>query len=354
MSDYVEIYKRYRPNQWNKVIGQDKTVRSIKAALKSDKIPTAYGLFGPRGSGKTTIALLLAKAVNCDNLDKDFNPCNECPSCVSIDDNTNPDVVYESMANNGSVEYARKLMDSSTFTPMYKKKVFILDEVHSLSKAALAAILVPMEDKNNKALFILCSTEADKIPEANLSRIQSRNINLVNEDEMTSLVNRIVEEEDGEISEKSISDIVRRGRGSVRDTLTILEAVLLDEDDEDFVDHSADLLESIAEHDLPKALSTVSLAIKDGDDAMSIAEQLHSDLRDLIILSSGADESLAPEFPLEDYNDVLKGMKGVNGAIFVFKTVGESINKMGINSDSRPLLEIALTTAILRLKASKK
>jgi len=358
MSDnYMEIYKKYRPNRWEDVIGQDKTVKSLKVSLLKDSLPTGYGFFGKRGTGKTTLALLLAKAVNCEKMSSTGNPCNECSSCVSIDFNNNPDVVYESMANNGGVEDVRKMVEKANFAPLYKKRVFIFDEVHNLSKAAFESLLIPLESPTTKALFILCSTDPQKIPETIFSRIKKRNLMLVSNETMRKKVEEILEKEGESLSDDQIDSIVRQGKGSVRDTLNILESELIDvnddDDDEEEVDFYSLLIHSVSEHDISKTYRTIAEATAAGVSGDDLAEQLFSDVRDLMIIASGGDRELTPNLPEADYTAVIKGMMGLGGLNMVAQSIGEAISKMGMNVDSRIMLEVALGNSIRKLKAAK-
>lgn len=171
----------------------------------------------------TSTAKVLAKALNCTNLQDGQEPCNDCESCRSIDSNDSLDVTYESMANKGGVDDVREIVRSATLQTPGKKAVFILDEVHNLSKAAFDALLIPLEEDSMPALFILCSTEPNKIPSTVLSRIQSRHFPSLPYPTLREYVREIADKEEISISDKEIADVVKAGRGSVRDTLTALD-----------------------------------------------------------------------------------------------------------------------------------
>lgn len=354
MSEYKEWYKKHRPQQWDEVIGQDKVVKGLQSNLEKNNVPAAYGFWGERGVGKTTLALLLAKALNCQDIQEGGNPCNKCNSCIGVDNNTNPDIYYQSMANEGTVENIRKLMEESTLSPLYNRRVYIFDEVHRLSPSAFDAMLIPIEDNNVKALFILCSTESKKIPTPILSRIKTRNISLVGFDLMSRHVKRVLEAEGESLTDEQISEVCRKGKGSVRDTLNILESFVNGSDEEELDDYSTDLLSSLKDLNPATSLAVVAAAMEGGEDALDLAETLFSDLRDLLLLSCGSDRSLTPEFPIDDFSDLTEALQGSGGIIYTIDEIGSAINNMGMNADTRVQLEIGLIKAIMKVKKYKK
>lgn len=348
MSKHIELYKKYRPTRWEQLVGQEKVAASLRAAVKRDKIPTAYGFFGPRGCGKTSAAMILAKAANCPDLDDKGNPCNVCETCISIDNNTQVGVNYISMANNGSVDDIREIVKNAQLRVPIKRQVWILDEVHNLSRAAFDALLIPIEDKNMSALFILCSTEADKIPQTILSRVQSRRFSLVGSENMKKLLKNILQTEGLSLDDNLISDAVRQGRGSVRDTITSLETVV--ETGEVSTSVHGRLIEALAARDASKAFTVIAEGTNDGYDGRDMAEELFSCLRDIIIRSSVADRSIVSEVPVHDPKAVFAGLGKTRGAIDVASIIGKSISEMSMGADSRIYLEIAVMEAIGHLK----
>ena len=220
---YKELYKKYRPKNWKDIIGQDNIVKSLQSNVKKGDIPTAYGFFGTHGCGKTSTAKILAKSLNCTNLQNNQEPCNKCDSCISIDNDESYDVKYESMANSGGAEDIRKLVQEAKLQTPGKKSVYILDEVHNLSKAAFDALLIPLEQDKMNTLFILCSTEPEKIPRTILSRIQTKNFTPISYSLLTRYVKMVSEKESITINDNDIKNIVKSGRGSARDTLTAME-----------------------------------------------------------------------------------------------------------------------------------
>lgn len=350
--EYIELYKKYRPTQWNELIGQEKTARSLQSAVVNNKLPTAFIFIGPRGTGKTSSAFLLAKAINCLNVSKTGNPCNECDVCVNIDNGSQIGVNYESMANRGSVDDVRSIVQKAQLNQPVKKQVWILDEIHNLSKAGFDALLIPLENKNMPSLFIFCSTESDKIPATITSRVQQRRLNLVSSEDMMPFLEGIKAKESLDCSEQDLKESIRQGRGSVRDTLSALESLI--STGESSSSFGGLMLESIASHSLPDALKVVSDAINEGYDGRDLAEQLFSDLRDLLLLVSGVDKTVVDMIDVSDVKTVAKGLIGKTGIAVVAEEIADSITHMTLGSDSRIHFEIALVKSIAKLNKLQK
>lgn len=352
-SDYIELYKKYRPETWDDVIGQDATVKVLRNAAKKNRIPTGYGMFGPRGCGKTSAARIFAKAINClDRENQDGNPCNECDSCVAIEEGSSTGFHYVSMANNGSVDDLREIAKNARLRSTVNTQVWILDEIHRISAAAFDALLIPLEDKNMPSHFILCSTEVEKIPVTILSRIQQLKFNLVPVDLLSETVRNIGEKENLELTDSQILAAVRMGRGSVRDTLTSLEYVL--GTGEEAVHSTADLLEAISRHDTSGALEAIAAAEKIGVSPRNFAENLVEDLRNLLLKVNKVDNDLVGIIPVEKPREVLKGFVNTEGLIFSMRTIGEAVSKISMGSDGRISLELAVINTIQKLSAAKK
>lgn len=351
-STHVELYKKYRPAVWSDLVGQEKVARSLQAAVMKNALPTAYGFFGPRGTGKTSSALLLAKAINCLNIQLDGNPCNQCDVCTAVDSGSQLGVNYISMANNGSVDDVRTLVQRGRLSAPVKKQVWILDEVHNLSKAAFDALLIPLEDKDMPALFILCSTEVEKVPDTILSRIQSRRFGLVAPNVMSDFLANILEKENAAVEEAQINEAVRQGRGSVRDALSALEGILSTGDIATPVE--AELLEALGTRTLSRCLEVIAEAHSQGYEGQDLAEQLFSDLRDLLLLICGADKTLVAVPPVKNLKNVAKGLFGRKGVEIMAQEIGESLRHMTLGADSRIHLEIAIVKGLDKLSKLQK
>lgn len=257
------------------------------------------------------------------------------------------------MANKGSVDDIRQLVGQAKLSQPVEKPIWILDEVHNLSKAAFDALLIPLEDARMPSLFILCSTEIDKIPQTILSRVQSRNFTLVDSDTLLEHLKMIDKKEGLNADEDQMMNAIRRGRGSVRDTLSSFESILATEDETDEA-YNGDLLVALSEHDLAKVLKSVNDAVNNGYDGRDLAEQLFSDLRDLLLIVSGVDRSNMGMFPVEDIKAVSKGFLGRTGVSMVAEEIGDAITHMTLGADSRIHLEIALVKATTKLNKLQK
>ena len=188
------LYNKWRPQKWDEVVGQQHVVQTLRNAVTGGRVAHAYLFAGPRGTGKTTAARLLAKAVNCLNPDPAARPCNECAHCKAVNENRFLDLIEIDAASNTRVEDVRDLRDKINFTPNQGRyKVYIIDEVHMLSTAAFNALLKTLEEPPAHAIFILATTEMHKIPATVLSRCQRHEFRRVPVDDIVGQLKRIVE-----------------------------------------------------------------------------------------------------------------------------------------------------------------
>lgn len=216
------LYQKYRSNNFDEVIGQNFIVQAIKNTIKQNKIGHAYLFSGPRGTGKTTMARLLAKAVNCSaNNDK---PCNNCPDCLLANKGIHPDIIEINAANETSVDHIRDLIEKTYLAPMRGKyKIYIIDEVHQLSSAASSALLKILEEPPENVIFILATTDPQKLLATIISRCQRFEFNYVSTYLIKEHLLNIAEKEEIYLSEEAALAISRMAKGGVRDALSILE-----------------------------------------------------------------------------------------------------------------------------------
>ncbi|MCE5329499.1 DNA polymerase III subunit gamma/tau, partial [bacterium] len=232
---YISIYRKWRPQNFSEIVGQDDTVKTLRNAIKAGRLSHAYIFCGPRGTGKTSTARILAKAVNCKNREKDKNsiePCNVCENCISITNGTNVDVIEIDAASNRKVEPTRELVERVNYLPNYlKKKVYIIDEVHMLTDAAFNTLLKTLEEPPEHVMFILATTEPDKVLPTILSRCQRFNFKPISSDSITNKLKIIAAKENIDISAAALNLISKYSGGSQRDANVILEKLAsLDED----------------------------------------------------------------------------------------------------------------------------
>lgn len=220
---HVSLYRKYRPLNWEQIIGQNHIVRTIKNQISSNNISHAYLFTGSRGTGKTSSAKIFARAINCLN-PIDGSPCNQCANCISILNETSFDVVELDAASNNSVNDIRSLIENISIPPMSGKyKVYIVDEVHMLSQQAFNAFLKTLEDPPEYVVFILATTEVHKIPNTILSRCMQFDFRLIPVNELTEIVTNIFDKENYKYEIEACRQIAIHGEGSARDTLSIAD-----------------------------------------------------------------------------------------------------------------------------------
>ncbi len=221
----VALYRKYRPQNFNEVLGQASAMKILENAVKSSSFSHAYIFCGPRGIGKTSVARIMAKAVNCKN-PKDGNPCNRCEACKSINEQTALDIIEIDAASNRGIDEIRDLREKVKFSPSeLKYKVFIIDEVHMLTKEAFNALLKTLEEPPEHALFIMATTEIHKIPATVISRCQRFDFQRISDTELIKGLTNIAKKEEIEIDDEATSVIVRASEGGFRDAISILDQI---------------------------------------------------------------------------------------------------------------------------------
>ena len=223
---YETLYRKYRPQVFEDLSGNENIITAIKNSIISGKVAHAYLFSGPRGLGKTSIARLIAKSLNCKNLINNYEPCNKCENCISIVKGSFPDLIEIDAASNRGIDEIRELKEKVNYKPSIgKKKIYIIDEVHMLTKEAFNALLKTLEEPPSHIIFILATTEFERIPETILSRCQRYNFSLLDEKNIAERLKFISEKESINIDEKALYLISKETGGSVRDSITFLEKI---------------------------------------------------------------------------------------------------------------------------------
>lgn len=218
------LYRKWRPRQWDEVVGQEHVIQTLKNSVRLERVGHAYLFAGPRGTGKTTTARLLAKAVNCLAADLVERPCDQCQHCKAISEGRFLDIIEIDAASNTSVDDVRDLREKINFAPSQGRfKVYIIDEVHMLSTAAFNALLKTLEEPPPHAIFVLATTEVHKIPATVLSRCQRHEFRRVPVKTIVELLERLVKEEGLKVESKALTLIARQSTGSLRDAISLLD-----------------------------------------------------------------------------------------------------------------------------------
>ena len=225
---HITLYRKYRPSSFSEVSGENEIVKSLKLSLKNKSMAHAYLFSGPRGVGKTTIARLIAKGVNCLNLGEDGEPCNECKNCKAINEGRFSDLIEIDAASNRSIDEIRSLKEKINYQPVEGlRKVYIIDEAHMLTKEAFNALLKTLEEPPSHVMFILATTELDKILPTIISRCQRYDFKALDIEDMKSGLKHILKEENLSMSDEVYPLIYENSSGSMRDSISILERLIV-------------------------------------------------------------------------------------------------------------------------------
>ena len=357
---YKALYRTYRPSTFDEVAGQEHIVKTLKNALATKKLAHAYLFAGPRGTGKTTMAKLLAKALNCD--EGIGCQCNQCKNCKAIIDGTHPDVIELDAASNNGVDEIRELIDKVKYgTILGRYKVYIIDEVHMLSTGAFNALLKTLEEPPEHVIFILATTEPHKILPTILSRCQRYDFNKLSDENIKNRLREVLEKENIAYNEEAINTIIPLADGGMRDALSILDQVLAYSgnklDVQDILDIFAleskeekiALLNSIINKDVSDVLERINRYVALGTDIKRLTDDLLLILKDILIYQSSRNvdclevlnaEEAASFFKGLDIDETLRMIDIIMSAQKDYKTVNSII----------PLFEVT----ILKLVATKK
>ena len=295
---YTALYRKFRPNSFSEMVGQEHITKTLRNQIKADRVGHAYLMCGGRGTGKTTSAKILARAINCLN-PQDGEPCNECEICKEILNGSLTDVVEMDAASNNSVDDIRGIRDEVNFLPTKAKyRVYIIDEVHMLSTGAFNALLKTLEEPPEHVKFILATTEPQKLPATILSRCQRFDFKKISEEDVVHRLSIIAEESKIEITKEALKMIAILSEGAMRDAISILERCMQDTDQEITADKIKELVglpstekiyqitKAIAEYDEITAITVLEEVISQGKDLYHFLWELVKYIKDILICKS--------------------------------------------------------------------
>ena len=334
------LYRRYRPRRFGELKGQEHVVRALRNAVANDRGGQAYLFSGPRGTGKTSAARILAKVLNCTNPDKG-EPCCECESCLAIERGTSFDVLELDAASNNGVDNIRELIERAAMGNPGRHRVFILDEVHMLSGGAEAALLKTLEEPPPHVVFVLATTDPQKVSETIRSRTQHLQFRLLPAKDLEAHVRWVVNDAKLEVSPEAIRQVVEQGGGSARDTLSALELVAAGGGEAEVFVRPEDVIESLINHDAPAVLTQIGSAMQRGHDPKAFTEQLVRFLREMFL------SSMAPQLVqlAEDHAKVAADMTaryGIASVVRAIEVLGEALLDIRRAPDPRLVLEVTL------------
>ena len=305
MSQYIVSARKYRPDSFGTLIGQDNIAQTLKNSILRGQLAHAYLFCGPRGVGKTTTARIFAKMINCSNPSEDMEPCGQCESCLSFAEGRSYCIHELDAASNNGVEDIKTLMDQVRIPPQVGKySVYIIDEVHMLSQAAFNAFLKTLEEPPAHAIFILATTEKHKILPTILSRCQTYDFNRITVDNIVKNLRMVASSEGVSIDDESLHVIAHKADGAMRDALTIFDQTVAfcgtDVKYQDVLrnlnvldyEYSFSLVDAFLQGDYPKALLIFDEVLTKGFNALHFVAALSSHLRDLMVSRSGGLEAL--------------------------------------------------------------
>ena len=324
---YQALYRKYRSQTFSQLVGQEVVAKTLKHAVEQEKISHAYLFSGPRGTGKTSVAKIFAKAMNCPN-QVAGEPCNNCYICQAVTDGSLEDVIEMDAASNNGVDEIRDIRDKSTYAPSVAKyKVYIIDEVHMLSTGAFNALLKTLEEPTPNVVFILATTELHKIPATILSRVQRFEFKSIKTQDIRDHIFQILDKEGIDYENEAVEIIARRAEGGMRDALSILDQALsltqegalttaVSEEITGTISLAAldHYVAALAQKDATSALDNLNLIFDNGKSMTRFVTDLLQYLRDILIVQTGGENTHYSEIFKENLSlsqDMLFEMIGI-------------------------------------------
>ncbi len=306
------FYRKYRPQKFAEIVGQKNVVATLLGQLASGKISHGYLFCGPKGTGKTSTARIFAKAVNCLTYGKDRTkrqklgfgePCNKCVSCLAVVDGSHLDLIEIDAASNRNIDDVRDLREKIKLSPVSTRfKVYIIDEVHMLTKEAFNALLKTLEEPPSHAIFILCTTEVTKLPQTIISRVQRFNFKRATQEELVKTIEKIAKSEGIKIEEEATAQVAKAADGSFRDAVSIIDQlstkgrIITQKEVRALIlpygfNHTFDFVESLVERDIKRAIAMIEELAQNGLDISPFTKEVVLFLEKLLFIKIGIEET---------------------------------------------------------------
>jgi DNA polymerase-3 subunit gamma/tau len=334
------LYRRYRPRRFSELRGQEHVVKALRNAVINQREGQAYLFSGPRGTGKTSTARILAKVLNCQK-PVDGEPCCECDSCVSVDTGTSYDVLELDAASNNGVAEIRDVIESAALSSPGRHRVFILDEVHMLSRGAEAALLKTLEEPPEHVVFVLATTDPQKVSETIRSRVQHLQFHLLSVADLDEYVRWVISDAGLEVSDEVIERVLTQGAGSARDTLSALELAVAGGGTLDEPVSIDEVLEALIARDQARGIAAIAYAVQQGRDPRTLADDIVRTLRDCFLSLMAPELVQLPQQRAEIIAEHGKNL-GAARVVRAMEVIGQTLVEMRHAPDARLLLEVSI------------
>lgn len=353
------LYLKWRPTTFDSVVGQDHISRTLRNSLKTGRIRHAYLFSGPRGTGKTTTARLLAKAVNCTNDNIDIRPCNECSACLAVNEGRYLDLIEIDAATHTGVDDVRDLREKIAFVPGEGQyKVYIIDEVHRFSGSAFDALLKTLEEPPDHAIFVLATTEIDKVPATIKSRCLQFEFRRVSLTEVSDRLQFIAENEGLQIDRSALELIARQGTGSVRDSISLLDQIVSDPEERITLEVAQrilgtantravkELVDALANQDIPRGLHIINVAVDSGSDPRQFGQQVVEHLRHVMLTQTSSADLVEASAEDQDLYTAQANVFSRGALLKAIRAFNEAVNDYKGGWQPQLSLELALIESI--------
>lgn len=350
---YTALYRKFRPITFSEMVGQDHITRTLKNQIIANRVGHAYLLTGGRGTGKTSAAKILARAINCLN-PQDGEPCNECEICKAALQGSLTDIVEMDAASNNSVEDIRSIREEVNFLPtLAKYRVYIIDEVHMLSVGAFNALLKTLEEPPSHVKFILATTEPQKLPATILSRCQRFDYKKINAEDIKSRLEYICKESNISITEEALKTISELAEGAMRDGLSILERCVQEGEDEitdekvkDLVgipktEYIFNIINSVVKNDVDETLKNIDIVISDGKDLNNLIWEIIKYVKDVMVYKSSGSLKLYNNKELDQIKEIANACSKER-LLNIIYSLSELANNLKVTTQKTIMLQVGI------------